>query len=89
MAYIDRGVAIKTAVENYKCSNQFDVLEMIEAMEAIPAADVAEVVRCKDCKHYIAGKCNKICYIMDYYYQGGFEVKQPNDFCSYGERRDT
>lgn len=43
MAYIDRRVAIKTAVENYKCTNQFDVLEMVEKMEAIPTADVTEV----------------------------------------------
>ena len=47
-------------------------------------ADFVEVVRCKDCKHYDYGRCSKISYIMDGYYQGSFEVKKTNDFCSYG-----
>jgi hypothetical protein len=52
-------------------------------------ADFVEVIRCKDCKHYDYGRCSKISYIMDGYYQGSFEVKKPTDFCSYGERSDT
>ena len=45
----------------------------------MPTADVVEVVRCRDCKHY-AGKwfCN-IC---------GIPSRRPNDFCSYGERKE-
>lgn len=39
------------------------------------------VVRCKDCKHKLDGCATIICCIHDY------EIK-PNDFCSYGERRD-
>ena len=56
-----------------------------------PAADVAPVVRCLDCKHYREHRTkrhgNLICrctrmgkYDMDY------PVK-PDDFCSYGERK--
>lgn len=37
------------------------------------------VVRCKDCKHYdIAWSCI-IC---------GFQSRRPDDFCSYGERKE-
>ena len=53
------------------------------------SADVALVVRCRDCKHYKPQKksthwenranyCNRVVTIK----------AQPNDFCSYGERKD-
>ena len=47
-------------------------------IDEIPAADVAPVVRCKDCKHEFGGSCI-IC---------GFQNRKPEDFCSYGERKD-
>ena len=54
-------------------------------MSKIPTADVVEVVRCKDCKFYEIGKsytpyCNNVMNL--------FEEMNPNDFCSYGERKD-
>lgn len=39
---------------------------------------VARVTRCKDCKHEFGGRCS-IC---------GFQKRKPEDFCSYGERKD-
>ena len=59
-----------------------------EIVKDIPTADVVEVVRCKDCKHYECGKCQKILYIMDGYYQGTLEMKRSDDFCSNGERKN-
>lgn len=53
-----------------------------------PAVDAVEVVRCKDCKNYRGGVCTKITYIMDRYYDGTFEMKSPDDFCSSGEKMD-
>ena len=51
----------------------------------LPAADIAEVVRCKDCKNLvnttINANCFLICDISD------MEIA-PEDFCSYGERRE-
>ena len=38
----------------------------------------ARVTRCKDCKHEFGGRCS-IC---------GFQKRKPEDFCSYGERKD-
>lgn len=60
-------------------------------VDNVKAVDAVEVVRCNDCKHY------------DYEYQlctlhsidpnafsGGCDVDmQPDDFCSYGERREA
>jgi hypothetical protein len=40
--------------------------------------DVAVVVRCKDCKHEFGGSC-VIC---------GFQSRKPEDFCSYGKRKE-
>ena len=49
-----------------------------ERIKALPAADVVPVVRCKDCKHLFYTMCAAC----------GFLPHKPNDFCSYGERRD-
>lgn len=53
-----------------------------------PAIDAVEVVRCRDCKDYERGVCTKITYIMDGYYSNTFEVRDPDDFCSKGERKE-
>ena len=56
-------------------------------IDEIPAADVVSVVRCKDCKHYKYRMCELIGNIMDGYYHGTFDVKRPDDFCSYGVKK--
>lgn len=54
-------------------------------IEAIPIADVVEVVRCKDCE-----RCRKYTNMLK---ENGLKCEllcvdiQPNDFCSYWERR--
>lgn len=50
-----------------------------QLLDEIPAADVAPVVRCKDCKHEFGGSCI-LC---------GFQKRKPDDFCSYGEGKET
>lgn len=58
----------------------FGMKNIKELINAIPAADVAPVVRCKDCKHYDIGGSCIIC---------GFQSRKPDDFCSYGERKNV
>ena len=61
-----------------------------QAIKDCPSADVIKVVRCKDCKYlkpftsqYGAGQfCECPCSF------GGQGIKKPDDYCSYGERRD-
>ena len=54
-----------------------------------PTIDAVEIVRCRDCKHYRPQKksahwenranyCNRVVTIK----------MQPDDFCSYGERKE-
>lgn len=65
-----------------------DMVEFaVNAIECAPAVDAVEVVRCKDCAHYHDDLCGKIQWIMDGYYNGTFERKQPLDFCSQAEKK--
>lgn len=59
----------------------------------IPTVDAVEVVRCKDCKYYCQDKINgAICrhpeldYDIECY--DHWINTNPDDFCSYGERKD-
>lgn len=58
-----------------------------QLLDEIPAADVAQVVRCKDCKHYDMGVCLKI-YSDGNVHSAAWQKRKPEDFCSYGERKD-
>ena len=50
-------------------------------MENEPTVDAVEVVRCKDCRHYYPDtlSCRNLICCANWY---------PEDFCSYGERKD-
>ena len=57
----------------------YEIMGSVEDSEV--EEDVVEVVRCKDCKRYSqSGLCNL-------YLSVSHEMK-PDDFCSYGERRE-
>ena len=51
----------------------------IKLIDEIPAADVVPVVRCRECKHYDGKWMCKI---------SGVPSRKPNDFCSYGDRKE-
>lgn len=54
----------------------------------MPAADVVPVVRCKGCNHYDMGVCLKI-YSDGSVHPAAWQSRKPEDFCSYGERKDN
>ena len=62
------------------------MLATMNQIEELPTADVVEVVRCKDCVNYCGfehcknGICDKDVVSKKAVY--------PNDYCSYGERRE-
>lgn len=50
-----------------------------------PTVDAVEVVRCRDCKYWGSGKyCESYCNR----YGNMMTDINPDDFCSYGERKD-
>ena len=72
--------------------NAETVKRCIEVDDSVPNAatpvDFVEVVRCKDCQHYIHGKC----YVSNRTNKGiyprvNIHSRNENDYCSYGERR--
>lgn len=71
--YIEREAALEITKRT-----SGDYATAFAEIRKIPAADVVPVVRCKDCKHLFYTMCAAC----------GFLPHKPNDFCSYGERRD-
>ena len=55
-----------------------------DALQNVPAIDAVPVVRCKDCKHLLNGCGCKMFGGGDHY-----PVVLENDFCSYGERKES
>ena len=89
--YISRKAAIDyIRGQSEECQKAFEELggesgiyadaynDLAEDFYSIPAADVAPVVRCRDCAHLFGTLC-AVC---------GLLPRQPDDFCSRGERKD-
>jgi hypothetical protein len=59
------------------------------AYDKLKKADVVAVVRCKDCKHWYDEEevCLKI-YSDGSVSPYAWQTREPNDFCSYGERKE-
>lgn len=51
---------------------------LIRLLEKASTVDAVPVVRCKDCKHLFGTLC-AVCGLLS---------RKPEDFCSYGERKD-
>lgn len=96
--YIERAAAVKSVLrmrrpENSVAQNRM-LLSIQMDMLKLPAADVAPVVRCKDCKHY-RNYPNGLCYLHTEPktnargYSGEAVCVEPDDFCSYGERKNV
>lgn len=56
---------------------------VIKMIDLLPPTDVVTVVRCNDCKHLMFsdmyGECS----------QAHMGIVRPDDFCSYGERKES
>lgn len=69
-------------------------LTLSMVFQHIYSAPAVEVVRCKDCKWYKEGKLlspNKFCFRLKHPREDrkiGYNFS-PDDFCSYGERREN
>ena len=62
----------------------YDVL--VADIRDMPAADVAPVVRCKNCAHKERATVNEKGFLICP--ASGMEIT-PDDFCSYGEPKET
>ena len=58
--------------------------DALHIIDSFPAADAVEVVRCRDCKH-----CDPENHHCDHHMGTAAPLRRnPDDFCSYGERKD-
>ena len=62
-------------------------VEADRVIREMPTVDAEVVVRCKGCKHYDMGVCLKI-YSDGNAHPEAWQSRKPDDFCSYGERKD-
>lgn len=83
--YVGRDVAIKAAKHAWAKG-----LEPSQYIEVLPAADVASVVRCKDCKWFPDNNDGVWygCQMFQVVRITPEDAPKPDDFCSYGERKD-
>lgn len=71
------------------CDWGFGRKNVNEIIDAVPAVDAVPVVRCKDCLYWEAQI--GFCHQNSQYYNDGesWDIYQPDEFCSRGERRTT
>ena len=83
MRLIDADALRAEFMELADTSIEFDAEGVANAIANAPTVDAVEVVRCGECKHLTAdGLCwEKIRGSV------GYKETSPDDFCSYGERR--
>lgn len=88
--YIDQQGAekfIEDGLNNPDETKRFghDAIEIMAEVHYMDAADVVAVVRCRDCKHYDRDEC----YHPRHEKHQQSIPQSPDDFCSYGERREA
>lgn len=87
--YVKREAATQAAVRAVWLG-QTSAGQIAKAINDVPAADVMEVTRCKDCKHYRIflkrDMCAKNAQVLDGH-EVGLTATNPDNFCSYGERK--
>lgn len=76
MEYIDRESALYTIL--CEPTEEHYPSWYAAKIKALHTADVVPVVRCKECTHLYGAMC-VVC---------GLLPRKPDDFCSYGERKD-
>lgn len=92
--YIAREVLLAQlrAMESYNVSPMYrrGYDDCVEAILKAPAADVVPVVRCKDCKWFADNNGGQWygCQMFQVVWNTPEDAPKPDDFCSYGERRD-
>ena len=81
--YIERE-ALKKKLGDLHFSNYGYALIAINEM---PTADVVEVIRCSECQHWGGVVFGNVCKRWSAPLAGMKNCTQPDDFCSYGERK--
>ena len=68
-------------VTHEKLCLDFTKIILDNIIDEMSSDDIVKVIRCKDCKKYIEPYCTRFIVAM--------QTVTDNDFCSYGERKET
>ena len=82
--YIERSAAIEAAKHAWAKG-----LEPSQYIEALPTVDAVVVTRCKDCIHCTRTTARDGSGLFCAIWGRGWHRVQPDDFCSYGERKEN
>jgi hypothetical protein len=92
--YINREELLKDIDDSVRFSTRNEVSaelrgahKIVDCIRSAPACDVVKVVRCKDCKNWGGVTFGNVCSRWSAPLAGMKNCTQPDDFCSYGERR--
>jgi len=88
---MDEYIKREALVHRLKSPYLFNITQRIfDIISEIPAADVAPVVRCKNCKWFADNNDGEWygCQMFHVVLITPEDAPKPNDFCSYGERKD-
>ena len=88
---IDANAFLSAMIKRFHCvpligRNDYDCETLKQMLIEAPTVEAVEVVRCKDCRNYDDGG-----YCWFWKYETGMSPNEvePDDFCSYGERKDN
>lgn len=81
--YIDKW----QAVANLMDAHLKDTAKAVDAIQFMDVADVRPVVLCKDCKYWKLSKIEPSFHVCTYICGATF-VRNQDDFCSRGEKRE-
>ena len=90
MARLIDADALKTKAIRCETFKLYDAPVFLKAVgtkeiDKAPTIDAVEIVRCRDCKHYEIHKPK----VLENCERNGYIIPmKPDDFCSYGERKD-
>lgn len=93
--YIKRAAIMEFPIRKDHCDKEranehfiFGIESVLEYVQNLPAADVAPVERCRGCKHCEEATDHEGRGFFCAIWGRGWHRVQPDDFCSYGERKD-
>ena len=90
-AAIDAFNRIKNTLKNPETAH-YDTLmfyEIEDVLEDIEPADVVQVVRCENCVHWSdSNQCERPELAGNRWHDDKYFETLPDDFCSYGERKE-
>ena len=81
----EHGIICSLANANGYCRVSACYNKMVDYVPK-PNKNLVEVVRCKECKHYKDTFCG--CHTAPYCNRESREYRNPDDYCSYGERKE-